>query len=232
MARFFCMFKFSRSTLAFLAVGGALVAIVGCQPRGTDLAAIYRQAPPAFASVDYATLRSNVLAPQCISCHADFGTESGLQNYIVPGDSTSSALYRAVANGSMPPGGPPLAGTAVDMFKTYIDGLKTPAPDNHAPISTPVPVSTPPAAADYAAVRARILAPRCLQCHGDFGAEAGLKSYVTPGDPGSSSLYQSVANGSMPPGGPAISADDLALLKTYIAGMRPVSAEEVEGSSQ
>lgn len=126
MARFFCMFKFSRSTLAFLAVGGALVAIVGCQPRGTDLAAIYRQAPPAFASVDYATLRSNVLAPQCISCHADFGTESGLQNYIVPGDSTSSALYRAVANGSMPPGGPPLAGTAVDMFKTYIDGLKTP----------------------------------------------------------------------------------------------------------
>ena len=221
MVRFFFTFKSSTSAGAYFkksralilaaSIGGAAFSATGCEsPRGTDMAQLYRQPPPTLSSVNYATLRADMLAPQCISCHADFGSESGLLKYVIPGDATSSPLYRAVANGSMPPGGPPLSGAAADMFKTYIEGLKG-APEASSP-----PVITTPQSPDYALIRAKILVPHCLQCHSGFGTAVGLAPYVVAGEPEKSVLIESIVNGSMPPGGPAIEAEDLALLKKYI----------------
>ena len=218
------MYRFKLLALGVWAIASFMVLSTGCLPRGTDFSKLYREPMPAMIAVNYTALRASILTPQCISCHADFGTEEGLLNYVVPGDSTSSALYRSVANGSMPPKGPPLTGTALGMFKTYIDGLKVSEGGNPTPTPvitpSPVPGNPPVSDASYATIRARLLVPRCLRCHADFGTEAGLANYITSGDPESSALVQSIVNGSMPPSGAAIGPEDLTLLKTYVSELK------------
>jgi mono/diheme cytochrome c family protein len=177
----------------------------GCQPRGTDLAGLYRLPPPPSARVSYETVHSYVLGPQCVACHVDFSSEAGLRKYLVPGDPESSTLYRSIANGSMPPGGPPLSAGAVHLVEAYISQAQA------APAPTPK--------ADYVAVRSRILEPRCLTCHSDMATEDGFALYLEPGDPEGSAVVQSIENGRMPPGGGQIPAADLATLRTYIAGL-------------
>jgi mono/diheme cytochrome c family protein len=67
-----------------------------------------------------------------------------------------------------------------------------------------------------------LLEQRCLRCHaGDkpaagFDMTAGLANVLKPGDPDSSKLYQHLASGKMPMGGPRFEAGDLAAVANWI----------------
>lgn len=82
-----------------------------------------------LTAVTYQTLNNDILTPMCIQCHSNFGTEDGLQNVVVPGDPADSSLYKATANGSMPPDGPALTSTQLSEIGSYISGLKPEAGD-------------------------------------------------------------------------------------------------------
>ncbi|MEZ5403994.1 MAG: SUMF1/EgtB/PvdO family nonheme iron enzyme [Bryobacteraceae bacterium] len=85
-------------------------------------------------------------------------------------------------------------------------------------------------AVDFTGVIAPILDRNCVSCHGAKKADGGLRvdtpreiaKSVVKGDPSRSSLYtRSIIPpgkaGSMPPGGPALTADELAALRAWIA---------------
>lgn len=77
----------------------------------------------------------------------------------------------------------------------------------------------------YAILRAQILETKCLRCHGDgsfdgdFSTEDRLRGYVAARNPEASQLYVRVANGSMPDGGPALSAAEVSIVKRYIESL-------------
>lgn len=78
---------------------------------------------PLSSPVSYTMLYQNILQPKCLMCHQDFGTEAGLQTYVVAGNPAKSSLYEESVSGSMPPGGPALNSDELTMMKTYISGL-------------------------------------------------------------------------------------------------------------
>lgn len=65
----------------------------------------------------------------------------------------------------------------------------------------------------------QILAPKCLRCHAWVSDEEEVLKRVVPGEPNSSSLYLLVENGSMPVGGPELSALEKDFVATYISGL-------------
>lgn len=105
-----------------VSLAGLALALYACVPHGTDEAARYRPAPgiQALEQVDFAALRTHVLTPYCVSCHADMETEAGTAAYVTPGAPLSSSLYTTILDGSMPPGGPTLAPSLADLVSTYI----------------------------------------------------------------------------------------------------------------
>jgi uncharacterized membrane protein len=89
------------------------------------------------------------------------------------------------------------------------------------------------AIANFAAINADILQPKCLRCHGSQSASGGvdLSSYaaivsqpglVVAGSASTSLLYTEVEGGSMPVGGPPLSARELDEVQQWIdAGAGP-----------
>ena len=85
--------------------------------------------PPSYTS-----LKADILTPKCSGCHGGAGgfftqTYSQIITRVVPGDplAAGSKLYLRTADGTMPPGGPPL--TAAELQKIY-DWIFANAPDN------------------------------------------------------------------------------------------------------
>ena len=74
----------------------------------------------------------------------------------------------------------------------------------------------------FSSIYTRIIAPKCLQCHGTSGEEPHLTSYsgvvseVRPGDPTRSELYKEVERGKMPIGQPMLNDDELLALYLWI----------------
>ncbi len=62
---------------------------------------------------------------------------------------------------------------------------------------------TPPT---YTSLKADVLTPRCASCHAFVSDYAQIMTRVSPGNPGGSTLYQRVANDSMPTSGGALTA--------------------------
>ena len=90
---------------------------------------------------------------------------------------------------------------------------------------------------NFEALRAGVLSPRqCLNCHGNYGNEAGLLAdgVILPGKFADSKLYRVLENGEMPKNLPHVSADDLALVQAYIIGLAstptPVGGERATTS--
>lgn len=67
-------------------------------------------------------------------------------------------------------------------------------------------------------LKTSILEPMCLRCHGWVSDQARVDSRITAGNPDSSALFRIVENGSMPVGGPALTLDQLDVVRRYITG--------------
>jgi hypothetical protein len=90
---------------------------------------------------------------------------------------------------------------------------------------SPNPSSGSGATATFSEVNTQIFQPLCVQCHGSGGNSPDLSSYsafatnttfVVPGDPATSLVYEMVQSGSMPQGGPTLSTADLDLINEWI----------------
>lgn len=68
----------------------------------------------------------------------------------------------------------------------------------------------------FALLKQNILEPMCLRCHAWVLDEAKVDTRIVPGEPDSSSLFRLVENGSMPVGGPALTLDQLDIVRRYI----------------
>jgi hypothetical protein len=213
------MDKFSFTSKFSLSLCGVAISIgtSACLARGTDFAQIY-DLPGTFTQVDFATLESQVLGPKCLSCHSDFDTAQGISPYVTPGDPAHSSLYTEISGGDMPPGGPTLPTASQTIVEEYINGLSQATLTPTIPVTSVSPIPEP-SSVSYTMLYQSVLQAKCLMCHQDFGTEAGLQKYIVPGDPEKSSLYEESASGSMPPGGPALPADELSMMKTYISGV-------------
>lgn len=98
--------------------------------------------------------------------------------------------------------------------------------DESQQFRTIVPQSQANSRVSFSELSARIIAPKCLRCHGDFATESGLSEEVTPGRPESSPLYLETREGEMPQGGPRLSESELSLIRDYILGLAPSTVTE------
>ena len=70
----------------------------------------------------------------------------------------------------------------------------------------------------FATLKSSILEPMCLRCHGWAADEAKVATRIVPGNPDSSRLFAVVEDGSMPADGPALTLDQLDIVRQYIIG--------------
>ncbi len=54
------------------------------------------------------------------------------------------------------------------------------------------------ATATFTSLQNSVFNSSCIQCHQQMGSYSGVRNYITPGNPQTSSLYQAVASGQMP----------------------------------
>ena len=71
--------------------------------------------------VNYSVIKSEVLAPKCLSCHSNVATENGLKAWVTPGKPDSSAFFTLSENGSMPKNGTPLSTRELELFKIMLN---------------------------------------------------------------------------------------------------------------
>lgn len=178
-----------------------------------------------------------ILQQSCASCHG-MGGQGGISNItdpkalmganlIKPGDPSNSTLITSITQRGMPPG-TPLNHADLTTLESWITtefvqapGAVVPAPTaipvpTSIPVTTPTPVST----ASYAWIRANVIGPSCLSCHSGQGTYNGLLSWVTPGNPGASTLYTDIQSGRMPPNG-TISSAKLNAIQAWISAGAP-----------
>jgi mono/diheme cytochrome c family protein len=119
---------------------------------------------------------------------------------------TSATLYKRLADGTMPKGGTKLTDDELSSVRDWLNGLH---PD-------PRP----------------LFAAKCVKCHGGGTPAAGLDltggldaisgfKEVVKGKPAESSLYQRIADGTMPRGGPPLSDSDAGLVWDWINSLAP-----------
>lgn len=171
-----------------------------------------------------------ILQTNCAACHGGATTGEGgiydilnrehlvAQGLIVPGSPDTSPLFNTIAAGSMPPTGPLADGDIATIRQWISDGAPRPVGP------TPAPTPAPTLEATYQSLRANIFVPKCLACHGAQGAQGGVRldtftnvrREVNVNNPASSDLYQALASGDMPQGGPPLASSEVVTVLQWI----------------
>lgn len=89
--------------------------------QGLPPASIPQPPPPPANStpISFSAVIQPIISQNCVTCHSNMATHSGLMGYVNPGNPGSSALYRAIAGGSMPRGGS-LSSTQIQAIADWI----------------------------------------------------------------------------------------------------------------
>jgi uncharacterized membrane protein len=179
----------------------------------------------------YTTLRSQIFASQCISCHGSSGGVN-LETYSSAVAAASQIRNAVVVSKVMPPSGP-LNDTELQAVQAWLDG-GTPendvagTPSSPTPSSTPAPTSTPSSTptssgnVTYAQVNSQVFTPSCVACHSGSRASSGVDLSTYSNVVSNISMIQQVALSaqSMPPSQP-LSSSAQTLLKTWISQGTP-----------
>lgn len=173
------------------------------------------------SQVDFNMLKTEILAPKCLSCHSQAASENGIKNWVTPGDPESSALFKMTENGTMPKNGNPLSTRDLELIKLYITqmGGATPTP-SPSPAPTPQPTPDPDPGTNpgvtFAEIKNQVLDPyRCTSCH-SVGTEARLAKWLSTTNGANSRFYTITKSGTMPQGGSNVSAEDQAFILQYV----------------
>jgi hypothetical protein len=108
-----------------------MTTLASCLPLGSKSGLNFQENPlpieeevvPDIVTFEY--LKRKILAPQCISCHKEMGTEKGLKWWIVDGNFEESDLYVWMKDGEMPPRPePPSTTRELEIVQRYIEQMK------------------------------------------------------------------------------------------------------------
>ena len=168
---------FLRLVLA-VTIGAGLA---GCPSRGTNEAEEFQMLPD-YSVVSYSLLRSKLLQPmKCLQCHAEMNQESGMLQYLVPGQARLSRLFEVIERGEMPKGGPKLSDRYVKMLETYINGVPVSGPTPQpSPTPLPTPAPTPsPLKPTFASLEYNLVYVSCTGCHGVNQPSPGRRISLT-----------------------------------------------------
>lgn len=194
--------------------------------------------PVAGTLIDYAQIKTQIIAPNCYACHtAASGNQGGINletyqnvlNHLVD-------IQADIADGSMPKNSNPLSANEKSLLNTWVSqGSPQTVSSVTIPVSTPTPISTPnsgapstntaPAAITYQTVNAQIFQPSCLSCHSTNGGNSAginLETYANVLKH-ISSVKVVISNGTMPIGGHLSSAKKK-LISDWIAAGAPQTA--------
>ena len=121
-----------------------------------------------------------------------------------------------------------LIATAGCGFKEYKDpssGTDSTQAQGGSPSRAPITSNNPPTlTATFTQVFTQIIQPQCLACHGSgaspdlssFGSFATNTSWIVPGNPSGSAVFDAVQAGRMPKGGAVLSGSELSLISGWI----------------
>ena len=98
------------------------------EEQGLHSASIPQPTPPPANStpVSYSSSVQPIVSQNCVTCHSNMATYSGLMKYVNPGNAGSSTIYRAIAGGGMPPG----SSLSPSQIKAIADWIWQGAPNN------------------------------------------------------------------------------------------------------
>ena len=107
--------------------------LLSCGKNGTDESTVYSggntEPPPEDVIVTFEQLNEKVLTSgRCLTCHGDWPGESEeakILSRVSDRGYEESPLYKRTADGSMPPGGPPLSDNQLEYIRSFIEGLDT-----------------------------------------------------------------------------------------------------------
>lgn len=208
---------------------------LSCGKSKSDLTYSESSTFPQSEAATFSEVKSQILTPHCVRCHTEASSETGIKDWVHPGQPETSPLFTRIEDGSMPKDESPLPSSDLELVRNYITNLaqtQTPSPaPTPAPTPTPVPAPTPsptptpaptpaptptPTAVTYAQIKTEVLSPyRCLNCH-SVGTEAKLARWINTTSPERSLFYTRTNDGSMPQGGPRIPAAKEALILQYV----------------
>lgn len=146
-------------------------------------------------------------------------TYSNIMKYVIPGNATSSKLYRVIKNGSMPP--PPMSAWTTDQKNKLITWINQGAKNNACDACDTTDFK-------YSTAIKTLMANKCQGCHNpnslggsvDLSTYAGVKASVTTGK-----LYGSItwASGvsAMPKGGIKMPDCEIRQVKKWIDAGAP-----------
>ena len=164
---------------------------------------------PLGQAATFENIKSAIITPHCLRCHANVTTAAELNKWIVAGNPEASVFFKEVEDGSMPMNATPLPTSDLQLIRSYIQSL----------VATPTPIPTPtpsPTPVTFAEIKQQVLTPySCLNCH-SVGTEAKIAKWINITTPAKSLLYTRVHDGSMPRGGGQVPAAQQALLLKYV----------------
>ena len=228
---------------ALLALALSAAALTDCSYRIDKTSGGNTQAPVANQGrvLGYNSLRTQIFAPHCITCHGTSGGVS-LDSYAGAFAALSRIQNEVVVEKSMPPSGP-LADSDQQLVAAWIAAggpevdvvnpqptTPPPAGPTATPTPTPAPSPTPEPSATpsstptvtYAQVASQVFGPNCTSCHNQSYAKAGviLDSYSEAVSFIAKVRTEALVDQSMPPSGPLSDANQ-ALLQAWIDAGTP-----------
>ena len=148
-----------------------LALVASCGGKGSDEASQFAPIVIDSTPVDFAGLKSQVLQDNCIRCHADF--KDSVSDVVVAGNLDKSSLFTMVNSGAMPPGGPKLSPTLINVVRNYVKGVAPAAVEQAATPTTAqpanpaeVPIENPsPVKVNWNLLKTDLFEKSCVRCH-------------------------------------------------------------------
>lgn len=190
-----------------------LLFTTSCLQVGTDELSLFRSTELDLTGpIGFEDLKRNILEPkQCLRCHSDYATESGLSAVVKAGAPEESLLFTSVQTGQMPKDAPPLNSNNLEYVRLYILQLAK------TPVTPTLPVNDEPKGEiSFEQLSQRIIRPYCIECHKRWTEYDKLKKHVKPGLSEESNFYNEIAAGTMPEDAPPLSLEDQEFVKRYI----------------
>ena len=179
---------------------------------------------PGTTLPTYASLSATVFIPKCATCHSAssaaggyaFDSLTGVMAAVNLSAPSSSPVYTATHGGVMPPSPNPVLNSQQEQ--ALLAWITAGAPQGAGTTTTTLPPSDHVFSANptFTELNTYIFMPKCSGCHSSYGSYPGINNLVNPGNASGSTLFQITSSGSMPQGGPALSAAAETAIKTWI----------------
>ena len=184
------------------------------------------------AKISFQTVRQQVFAPNCISCHGNSGGVN-LENYSSVIRNLARIEKAALIDKTMPRDRQ-LGGGESNLLNAWIQAGAPENPGGEAPPAPPTPDPNDPLIPTYGSIKRNIFEPRCLSCHREGGSGQDIplwslkglldspRDLVLPGNPDESGLLISVIRPDyrrMPPlySGSALTPQEVAVIRLWIS---------------